>query len=477
MSRALLKLIPDVLIRPLSSIRPAPENNSVYQPPSGEDPGIRDLARSIRDIGVQEPLVISSDNFIISGHRRHLAARLAGLSRVPVRVHPISRSADPDGFLKLLVSMNSQRVKTVNDVLHETIVKTNPIEAHAEIVAGRARKERERRDDNTLSGIDPLDDGRRAELTSAKQPFIDAVLRVLAEQREYWPLSDRQIHYRLLGALAPLIHASKPKSRYRNDKKSYRALVDVCTRGRVAGLIPWDAIEDSTRPTDLFSAFRNPASFFQHEFNNYLDGYWRNLLQSQPDHIEIVAEKLTVRSILEEVAREHTMPLTVSRGMSSLPPKRDIYRRYRNSGKERLILLVVSDLDPAGMTISEDLVKSFRRDFDVQKIDAYKVSLTIEQVRGFGLEPSMEAKKKSPSYREYVRRYGTTNAYELEAMEPADLADSLTKAIEQVIDVDAFNSELEKEQHDAAEIIALKRQAMQYFKTLRPGLELGDEDE
>jgi hypothetical protein len=478
MASPFFKLIPDIVVRPINSIRPAPENDVVYNAISRDDPGIRELARSIKARGVQEPLTISSDGFIISGHRRRIAAQMAGLTRVPVRIHTISRATNHDEFLKLLVEMNSQRVKTTADVLHETIIKTDPGVAFASIVAGRERKERERRNGNNLSEINPVSDGRRSELSSAKQPFLDAILRVLSEQRNYWPLSDRQIHYRLLGALAPLIHASKPQSRYRNDKASYRALVDVCARGRVAGLIPWKAIEDSTRPTDLFSAFRNPAAFFQHEFNNFLDGYWRNLLQSQPDHIEIIAEKLTVQNILESVAQAHTMPLTISRGMSSLPPKHDIYKRYRNSGKERLILLVVTDLDPAGMAISEDLIKCFRRDFGVTKIDAFKVALSIEQVREFNLAPSMEAKVKSPSYREYVRRYETTNAYELEAMEPAGLASTLTDAIEQVIDIDAFNSELEKEKADSAEIVALKGQAMEFFKSLQhPGVKLEDEDD
>ena len=75
------------------------------------------------------------------------------------------------------------------------------------------------------------------------------------------------------------------------------------------------------------------------------------------------------------------MPLTISRGMSSLPPKKAIHDRYRRSKKEKLILLVVSDLDPAGDAIAEDLVKSFRRDFWIRDIEAYEVALTIEQVK------------------------------------------------------------------------------------------------
>jgi hypothetical protein len=41
----------------------------------------------------------------------------------------------------------------------------------------------------------------------------------------------------LLGPEAPLLHAAKPDSGYRNDKASYRAAIDILARGRVAGLL------------------------------------------------------------------------------------------------------------------------------------------------------------------------------------------------------------------------------------------------
>jgi hypothetical protein len=69
-----------VEFRPIDAVRSAPENDVVYQPVSGEDPGIFDLARSIKEIGIQEPIVVSTDGFIISGHRRHMAAKIANLA-------------------------------------------------------------------------------------------------------------------------------------------------------------------------------------------------------------------------------------------------------------------------------------------------------------------------------------------------------------------------------------------------------------
>jgi hypothetical protein len=185
--------------------------------------------------------------------------------------------------------------------------------------------------------------------------------------------------------------------------------------------------------------------------------------------VEIVAEKLTVQTILQKVALEFTMPLTITRGMSSLPPKKAIRDRYVLSQKDRLILLVVSDLDPAGDAIAEDLVKSFRRDFSIANIEAYKVALTIDQVEEFSLEPSMEAKAKSPTYRAFVKKYEITDAYEPEAMNPGDLAAQLESAIKDVLDLDLYNQELAAEEIDSTQIIAVQEQAEQFFKSLNLG--------
>jgi ParB-like chromosome segregation protein Spo0J len=76
-----------VRVYPIESIVPSPENNAVYSTIAWDDPEIVELARSIKVYGVQEPLLISRDGFIISGHRRRVAALKAGLKEVPVRVH------------------------------------------------------------------------------------------------------------------------------------------------------------------------------------------------------------------------------------------------------------------------------------------------------------------------------------------------------------------------------------------------------
>jgi hypothetical protein len=201
-----------VQVRSLASLKVAPENDDIYTKQAWDNPELWELTKSIKSRGVQDPITISSDGYIISGHRRRMAAMLAELDHVPVRVHPVIRTENPKEFLKLLVEMNSQRIKSASELLHESVIKIDPKTAHKQIVNERKEKQ-DQRDIDNLSVIDPYDDGRRCAISPAKWPLLDAINRVLEEQSDYWPLSLRQIHYRLLGPDAPLRHASKPGSR------------------------------------------------------------------------------------------------------------------------------------------------------------------------------------------------------------------------------------------------------------------------
>src|ERR1035441_2719394 len=81
---------------PLCSIRPSAENSKLYRPVTKDDPDILALAESIRKHGILEPLLVIRDGYIVSGHRRHCAAQLAGLKEVPCRVLDFCRADDPD---------------------------------------------------------------------------------------------------------------------------------------------------------------------------------------------------------------------------------------------------------------------------------------------------------------------------------------------------------------------------------------------
>lgn len=89
---------------PTSAIRP----NARQPRRSFPEAGIRELAASIREVGVLQPLVVRSTDSgfeLIAGERRLRAAREAGLDRVPVLI----RQAEDNESMELALVENLQR--------------------------------------------------------------------------------------------------------------------------------------------------------------------------------------------------------------------------------------------------------------------------------------------------------------------------------------------------------------------------------
>jgi hypothetical protein len=246
----------------------------------------------------------------------------------------------------------------------------------------------------------------------------------------------------------------------------------MLTRARLEGLIPFEAISDETRPVVLWDCHQTPQSFAKREINQFLKNYWRDLLQSQPNHIELVAEKMTLEGTIRPVLMRYTIPYTIGRGYASLVPRHKLVERFMDSGKERLVLLYLSDFDPDGDEIAHSFVRSLRDDFDVDEdsIEPIRVALTRSQIRQFGLVPVMAAKETSTNYDRFVERHGDTAVHELDALTPAQLQGLLTEAIDSVLNIEAFNAEIDAERNDSVWLSGVRRTVHEALR----GLSLGD---
>ncbi|MDA1164260.1 MAG: ParB N-terminal domain-containing protein [Planctomycetota bacterium] len=435
----------------LSDIKPSPENDQLYRPIDPDEPGIVELARSIMQHGVREPIVITQDNWILSGHRRYAACRRLGIELVPTRVEPIRREDDVDGFVVLLREYNRQRDKTLDEKLREELLTTNPNAAYRSLVEFRTRSAHRTSEAVAISGS-----MNRKRISAAKEPFLLAIKQVVNDLHEFWPISDRQIHYGLLNN-PPLKHAKKPDSAYDNSKKSYHALVELVTRARLEGHIPLDAIADETRPVSIWDVFQSTQPFFRRQLDGFLHGYYRNLQTSQPDHVELVIEKNTVKTIVERVASAYCVPVTSGRGYCSLRPRYDIAQRYKLSGKDHLVLVVVSDFDPDGEEICQSLARSIRDDFGIDRIRLIKAALTREQTKQLSLPPALEAKASSTNFQKFLKANGCRNCWEVEALTPQQLQDMVRQSLNDVMDIDLLNAEIEQEKQDATQLAALRQ--------------------
>jgi hypothetical protein len=223
------------------------------------------------------------------------------------------------------------------------------------------------------------------------------------------------------------------------------------------------AIEDGTRPIRLGGGFESLEEFIEQELDNFLLGYSRNLMQGQQNHIEIILEKNALRSVIEIVAKRYCIPMTTARGYASLSPRHAIASRFKNSGKNKLVLLMLTDFDPDGEQIAESFARSMRDDFGITDIHPVKVALTAEDVENYDLPSDMDAKPSSPNYQKFIKKYGI-KAVELDAAPVTLLQQKLENAIVSVIDIDEYNSQIELEEEDATEIEARRSLVFEAIK-------------
>ena len=443
----------------IDQINRATENDSIYDKFGVANADDRELVESIRANGILEPLVITADKVLLSGHRRRAAARYLGLKTVPVRILDVFfQNLSMQERLNLLRMHNQQREKSASEKIREAMVGIDPKAAHVEL---KEYNQRRKSLDSTSGEITIIGTKTRAKITTLQ--FLKAAKAAIQKEKKYWPLSVRRVHYLLLNN-PPLCHDSKPNSKYENNQNCYKKLTNLLSRARLTGEVPIQAIEDSTRPVLEGGGFDTVGEYIHQEVENFLIGYNRNLQQGQPHHIEIILEKNALRTVLEHVAREYCVPITTTRGYASIPPRNDVYRRYVKSGKSKLILLCLTDFDPDGDEIAESFCRSMRDDFGITNIQSFKVALTWEDVEKYDLPSDMDAKKTSVNYKKFFERYGSNRAVELDAAPVELLQEKLRGAIESVLDMGEFDAQMKIEEQDAIE---LKARRTVVLETLR----------
>jgi hypothetical protein len=446
-------------------LKPSPENLELYRSVS-DDPGIEALAESIRTHGLHEPLIVMRDNYIVSGHRRHAALRRIGQVFAPCRVLPCRRQdMSRDDFIALLREHNRQRAKTVAEQVREELVDIDRADAYATLCELRDKSvyAAER---NGVEALRIEGEKRRYQISGQKAQHVQYVKQVVfTDRRDYWPLSVRGVHYALLNYT--FLRNIPRNLAYANDDDSYQATSDLITRLRLNDTIPWEAFDDPTRPAKLFRPFSDVRRFIRQQVQHLLAGYWRNLLQTQPNYVEVVCEKNTIYHIVTRVTERYQVPTSSGRGFNSIDPWHDLVTRYADSGKDRLIVIVLSDYDPEGEMIPQVAGRTLRDDFGVEDLTIIKAGVTREQIDRFELPPQNFAKEKSSNHAWFVARNdGDDAVFELEAMDPKGLQDELESVIQSVLDMDLFNREAAIEQDEAAHLEAARRTAAKALKGL-----------
>ncbi len=440
---------------PASKIQPSPENAELYgEIDFNSDPALPMLRRSIVERGLEEPLILTRDNFILSGHRRFHIVKTLGWQVVPCRCVRLKRS-DVKDYHRLLAEYNPQRVKSVAAILAENFLLGDKPETRSQSWADYQKRTcPETTDPVQVSGSKFFKSigERRAEFLAAAQDVIKAL-------RNYWPLTVRQVHYGLLNnpPLTQVTRGRDERWRYRNDAASYGKLSDLLTLARYCREVPWRAIADATRETREFSGSRNLAEFIEVESRNFLNGYGRHRQEGQPNQVEVVIEKNTLIGLVQGICENLHVPFTPLRGYGGPSVWHELHVRLMKKRKSfpdaKLVLIFVSDHDPEGFDLMDDAVRSLR-DKHLIPVEAIRAAVTKEQVKRFHLQSNF-AKETSARFKSYVQRTGTNQTWECEALPPEDLRRAVYDSILSALNVEQLGAvqKLETEEQKQLERI------------------------
>lgn len=461
-------------------IRVAPENERIYGPVDQDDPDFLALVESINRIGQKEPIVLTLDRVLISGHRRLEALKRLARTYAKVRWERFRYKTNRDRFLELLREFNRLRVKSRRQMLAEETVTPQPEPLVFDYMPHRAAIE---------LGLELIflgEPARRAAISEAKESFARAVHEIVMGRKHLWPLSDRRVHY--LAIHKHVCRNTQTRLMYGQNDESYSDTTDMLTRLRVASTngdvwedpiayelqLPWDCIADETRPMFVWDTYDNVQAYIRDQRKELFTGYARNLQLSQPYWIELLLEKSTLVPILKPLAQSYRLPMTAGRGFCSGAAIHEIVKRYQKSGRKKLLLLVVTDLDPRGDLIARSAGRKLRDDFGLkwEEIVPFKVALLKEQVDERALPSGGDIKQSKASEkinREYVQKYDTDQFWEVDALDEEDLHQIVQRAIDSVLDVDSFNHELDEEKKDDKFIGEMRKTALAALAPLLDG--------
>lgn len=272
--------------------------------------------------------------------------------------------------------------------------------------------------------------------------LLDQVQAVLEEYRKFWPLTCRQIFYRLVGA-----HG------YAKDEPAYSRLCHHIANARRGGLIVFDAIRDDGVTTYSMDHFDDRDDFLRH-VRELGEGYTRNRLTAQDFHMEVWCEASGMLPQLYNVAEWYSVPVYSSGGFDSLTAKKRLADRICGKEKETIILHL-GDYDPSGVSIfdcvAEDVTAFVMADrpHGLVTVEFQRVTLTREQVQTYDLPTSPP---KASDSRSKGWNGGTC---QLEALPPNVIAEILKEAIESRIDWIKFNDDLIAQKRDRLMISGL----------------------
>jgi len=259
-------------------------------------------------------------------------------------------------------------------------------------------------------------------------------------------LTLRQLHYQFVA-----------RDLYENTQRNYKKLGDIIRNGRMAGLVDWDSIEDRTRGLYGKTTYGSPSEPISRLEYQYAEDLWR----TQEVRLEVWIEKNALTGVISPATSRNRIDYFPTIGYPSISALKEAATRLNNYNNppswkadgtvpQKVVILYLSDHDPEGMQMPEKVEETLAT-MGVENFEVKRIGLTLDQVREFNPPPSF-AKETSARYTEYVQRYGTDQAWELDALQPAVIQALIQEQADHYRDDDLWEVAQENEQTSRARI-------------------------
>lgn len=214
-----------------------------------------------------------------------------------------------------------------------------------------------------------------------------------------------------------------------NKVTSYSWLGALISEGRMAGLVDWNLIVDRTRNVRSMPHWERPSAMAESAMHSYAMDKWAN----QDHYVEVWVEKDALRGVIAQACSALDVSHFSCRGYTSASEAWAAGQRLivqQDSGKE-VHILHLGDHDPSGLDMTRDIQARLSL-FTHGPVDVQRLALNMDQVTAGKLAPN-PAKVTDSRFEEYAKKYGD-ESWELDALQPPQLVELITKGVDQFRD-------------------------------------------
>lgn len=224
-----------------------------------------------------------------------------------------------------------------------------------------------------------------------------------------------------------------------NKLSEYKKLGDVINDARLAGKIDWLAIVDRTRYLRDLPHWGKPSDIIRAGSDQFRVDRWAR----QPYRPEVWIEKDALVGIIEGVCNELDVPYLSCRGYISQSEMWSSAQRLKNFVRkgQSPVIFHFGDHDPSGIDMTRDI--GDRLNMFMGGMEVKRLALNMNQVEEHQPPPN-PAKLTDTRAQAYIAEFGN-ESWELDALDPATLAELIRGEIEALIERDEWEASTQTE--------------------------------